>query len=666
MERLSQRTSLYSYKSSKPSISGSYIQEEITEMTRWANQSLSVGGFSEHHITDLATDLSDGITLLRLVQSLAREPLPQHSPNPMMKVQKIENFQVVLGYLKRGGIVLTVHPEELAGGSVKAVLAVCKALKRHYSADPSPQSGRGARVQRPFSYSSLDKEDMSILSWVGEVVHRNISDYTALYDGRVLCELVNELKEDTLQVMPEWSSEQRLREVLSASERHFFIPHSSIDVRKISTGSQDKLLRSFLQQMKTVHIQRSWQQPHISTRSTRPQTHSREEVFSSLRGNSLSQEQREEAKIAAKSYDGLRQSRKTGSHSDLTKSSKPLTKHSSTEALQKAPLFPPLDRHYSVDTGIAPTVKRPPPPPLFRSTSQTIPQSMHHSTESINTPTYSSTQGLKKRAPSYTRLERSSADDQVTLLEERLATLTAQFLFERYDMYKRMDRALVRERKRRQLVEKRLKDVEGMAKALVKHYDCKVIELAKQVSVLRGEMLLAQNRPTPIAMEIQGLKDEVQQLSQPAHPRTHTSSSNEAPPTHPASTRKRSNTLFVRKMEPGPAITRPSPLRKRSNTQTVSKPPTEQVYCRGSLTSFKKLSNFFGAEPPRLEDITTFLDGLGYSDLIQVFKTHDITLAELSVMGDKDLERLQIPLGPRVRLLQELKKLQPLSEGTII
>lgn len=70
--------------------------------------------------------------------------------------------------------------------------------------------------------------------------------------------------------------------------------------------------------------------------------------------------------------------------------------------------------------------------------------------------------------------------------------------------------------------------------------------------------------------------------------------------------------------EPEAAISRPSPTtRKRSTSQTASKPRPDNVYCHGSLTSFKKLSNFFGAEPPRLEDITTFLEGLGYADLIQ-------------------------------------------------
>ena len=69
-------------------------------------------------------------------------------------------------------------PVELASGNVKAILAVCQALRRHYTAGPSPQVTRGSKGRRTFSFSSLEKEDVAILSWVGEMVHRDIPDYT--------------------------------------------------------------------------------------------------------------------------------------------------------------------------------------------------------------------------------------------------------------------------------------------------------------------------------------------------------------------------------------------------------------------------------------------------------------------------------------------------------
>lgn len=35
-------------------------------------------------------------------------------------------------------------------------------------------------------------------------------------------------------------------------------------------------------------------------------------------------------------------------------------------------------------------------------------------------------------------------------------------------------------------------------------------------------------------------------------------------------------------------------------------------------------------------------------------------------MSSHDLEKLDVPLGPRLRILQELKNLKPLSDGTVI
>ncbi len=77
-----------------------------------------------------------------------------------------------------GVFVYSIYPpphSELAGGSVKASLAACKALRRHYTAGPSPPTN--GHSKRSFQFSSLDKEDMSVLSWLGESLHRTVTDY---------------------------------------------------------------------------------------------------------------------------------------------------------------------------------------------------------------------------------------------------------------------------------------------------------------------------------------------------------------------------------------------------------------------------------------------------------------------------------------------------------
>ena len=48
-------------------------------MSRWANQYLGVGGYPDHLITDLASDMADGITLLRLVQAVCKQRTRPHN-----------------------------------------------------------------------------------------------------------------------------------------------------------------------------------------------------------------------------------------------------------------------------------------------------------------------------------------------------------------------------------------------------------------------------------------------------------------------------------------------------------------------------------------------------------------------------------------------------------
>lgn len=47
----------------------------------------------------------------------------------------------------------------------------------------------------------------------------------------------------------------------------------------------------------------------------------------------------------------------------------------------------------------------------------------------------------------------------------------------------------------------------------------------------------------------------------------------------------------------------------------------------GSASSFKKLRNFFGAEPPRVQNLKCFLEDLGYPELLPVsICNHDLIL----------------------------------------
>ena len=52
------------------------------------------------HINDLATDFSDGIRLIALVEVLSGKKIGNYNKRPKVRAQKIENVNIALTFLK--------------------------------------------------------------------------------------------------------------------------------------------------------------------------------------------------------------------------------------------------------------------------------------------------------------------------------------------------------------------------------------------------------------------------------------------------------------------------------------------------------------------------------------------------------------------------------------
>jgi len=66
--------------------------------TRWANERLKA---SKLEITDLETDFSDGIRLIRLAESLSGVKMKRHNAKPKTRTQKLENVTMCLQFLEQ-------------------------------------------------------------------------------------------------------------------------------------------------------------------------------------------------------------------------------------------------------------------------------------------------------------------------------------------------------------------------------------------------------------------------------------------------------------------------------------------------------------------------------------------------------------------------------------
>ena len=66
----------------------------------------------------------------------------------------------------------------------------------------------------------------------------------------------------------------------------------------------------------------------------------------------------------------------------------------------------------------------------------------------------------------------------------------------------------------------------------------------------------------------------------------------------------------------------------------------------------RKLTQFFGEEPPLVKQ---FLKNLGYEKYASIFEEARIGMLELPYLTEDRLEKLGIPTGPRLRIVQEAK-----------
>ncbi|XP_071056755.1 uncharacterized protein [Onthophagus taurus] len=89
-------------------------------------------------------------------------------------------------------------------------------------------------------------------------------------------------------------------------------------------------------------------------------------------------------------------------------------------------------------------------------------------------------------------------------------------------------------------------------------------------------------------------------------------------------------------------------VRSQSNTRPVSS--SKDLPSLANPTRVKKLTKFFGDEPPLLR---LFLRKLGYEKYANVFENERIGMVELPYLTEERLQKMGVPLGPRLRIMQE-------------
>ncbi|KAI9296817.1 hypothetical protein K502DRAFT_337116 [Neoconidiobolus thromboides FSU 785] len=149
--------------------------------TKWVNIQLSSKNYE--NIKDLYHGLSDGTALIQLLEALTDAPIGKYNFHPKYRLQKIENLNKALKFIRERGINLTnIGAEDIVDGNIKLTLGMIWTIVLRFTIDDISEEGVGAKE--------------GLLLWCQRKTAGyqgvNVQDFTYSWkDGLALCALIH-------------------------------------------------------------------------------------------------------------------------------------------------------------------------------------------------------------------------------------------------------------------------------------------------------------------------------------------------------------------------------------------------------------------------------------------------------------------------------------------
>lgn len=143
------------------------VQEKT--FTKWLNSKINV---REVSCQNLVTDLSDGVLLIHLLEILGNESLGRYASKPKLRVQRFENVNKALDFIKSRGIQMTnIGAEDVVDGNKKIILGLIWTLILRFTISDINEEGLTAKEglllwcqRKTACYDEVDVRDFSA-SW---------------------------------------------------------------------------------------------------------------------------------------------------------------------------------------------------------------------------------------------------------------------------------------------------------------------------------------------------------------------------------------------------------------------------------------------------------------------------------------------------------------------
>ncbi|KAK7989440.1 hypothetical protein PG989_009755 [Apiospora arundinis] len=171
---------------------GKWVIVQQKTFTKWLNTKIEVRGLE---VKDLVADLSDGVILIHLLECLSQESLGRYAAKPKMRVQRFENANIALNFVKSRGVQMTnIGAEDVVDGNRKIILGLIWTLILRFTISDINEEGMTAKEglllwcqRKTACYDEVEVRDFSA-SWNDGLafcalldIHRpDLIDYDAL------------------------------------------------------------------------------------------------------------------------------------------------------------------------------------------------------------------------------------------------------------------------------------------------------------------------------------------------------------------------------------------------------------------------------------------------------------------------------------------------------